>query len=575
MIPRMMRNFFFIIFTFLFLFSCQKKTNTTPKQKSTKLQIEKLTKVADNFYNTNNFDSAFYYYNKVKFICNPVTDALDYVSTLNRMADIQQSQGDYTGSESTVTEALLYLKYIKNQQYAWNSYVILSINYLNTYDYKNAILYNQKALQLQTEPWRNLAAKNNIAVILIEEEKYKESLEIFLSLITKEEVISDDLFYAKALDNVGFCYFKINQPKKALYYLNKSLKIRQKKGNPFDLGKSYLHLAKFYEKRNSSLAKKYMLLSYNQFTIANNTDERLTSLKLIIQNSSDIALKKYSTKYVNLVDSIFEVRQKVKNQFARVKYDSKREKNENLKLKTHKAENELQLERQKNRNIISYIIIAISLSLIIVLYLYLTSRGKKEKIEATYKSETRIAKKLHDELANDIYHTMAFVENKNLALTENKEQLLNNLDIIYSRTRDISKENCAIITNENYVLGLKEMILEFNTSNTSIILNDLETISWNTLDRSKKTTVYRVLQELLVNMKKHSNANLAVINFKETDKNIIINYSDNGNGADLTQLSFKNGLHNVENRIQSIKGNVEIDSHPGKGFKVLLKIPLS
>lgn len=571
----MMRNFFFIIFTFLFLFSCQKKTNTTPKQKSTKLQIEKLTKVADNFYNTNNFDSAFYYYNKVKFICNPVTDALDYVSTLNRMADIQQSQGDYTGSESTVTEALLYLKYIKNQQYAWNSYVILSINYLNTYDYKNAILYNQKALQLQTEPWRNLAAKNNIAVILIEEEKYKESLEIFLSLITKEEVISDDLFYAKALDNVGFCYFKINQPKKALYYLNKSLKIRQKKGDPFDLGKSYLHLAKFYEKRNSSLAKKYMLFSYNQFTIANNTDERLTSLKLIIQNSSDIALKKYSTKYVNLVDSIFEVRQKVKNQFARVKYDSKREKNENLKLKTHKAENELQLERQKNRNIISYIIIAISLSLIIVLYLYLTSRGKKEKIEATYKSETRIAKKLHDELANDIYHTMAFVENKNLALTENKEQLLNNLDIIYSRTRDISKENCAIITNENYVLGLKEMILEFNTSNTSIILNDLETISWNTLDRSKKTTVYRVLQELLVNMKKHSNANLAVINFKETDKNIIINYSDNGNGADLTQLSFKNGLHNVENRIQSIKGNVEIDSHPGKGFKVLLKIPLS
>jgi len=575
MIPRMMRNFFFIIFTFLFLFSCQKKTNTTPKQKSTKLQIEKLTKVADNFYNTNNFDSAFYYYNKVKFICNPVTDALDYVSTLNRMADIQQSQGDYTGSESTVTEALLYLKYTKNQQYAWNSYVILSINYLNTYDYKNAILYNQKALQLQTEPWRNLAAKNNIAVILIEEEKYKESLEIFLSLITKEEVISDDLFYAKALDNVGFCYFKINQPKKALYYLNKSLKIRQKKGDPFDLGKSYLHLAKFYEKRNSSLAKKYMLLSYNQFTIANNTDERLTSLKLIIENSSDIALKKYSTKYVNLVDSIFEVRQKVKNQFARVKYDSKREKNENLKLKTHKAENELQLERQKNRNIISYIIIAISLSLIIVLYLYLTSRGKKEKIEATYKSETRIAKKLHDELANDIYHTMAFVENKNLALTENKEQLLNNLDIIYSRTRDISKENCAIITNENYVLGLKEMILEFNTSNTSIILNDLETISWNILDRSKKTTVYRVLQELLVNMKKHSNANLAVINFKETDKNIIINYSDNGNGADLTQLSFKNGLHNVENRIQSIKGNVEIDSHPGKGFKVLLKIPLS
>ena len=99
-----------------------------------------------------------------------------------------------------------------------------------------------------------------------------------------------------------------------------------------------------------------------------------------------------------------------------IKYDSKIEKDENLKLKTHKAENELQLERQKNRNIVSYIVIALSLSLVLVLYFYLTSRGKKEKIEATYKSETLIAKKLNDELANDIYHTMAFAENKNLAL---------------------------------------------------------------------------------------------------------------------------------------------------------------
>jgi len=569
-----MRSFLYIIFTFLVFFSCQQKSNKTLKQKNTKPQIDQLIKVANSFYNSNDFDSAFYYYNKVKFICRPVTDVENYISTLNKMADIQQSHGDYAGSESTASEALPYLKHIKNPQYAWNTYVILSINFLNTYDYKNAILYNQKALQLQTDKWRNLAAKNNIAVILIEEEKYKASLEIFLSLSTKEEVISDDLFYAKVLDNIGFCYFKTNEFEKAIYYLNKSLKIRQKKNKPFDLGKSYLHLAKFYERRNSSLAKKYMLLSYDQFTIVNNADERLSSLKLIIQNSSGSELKKYSTKYVDLVDSIFEVRQKVKNQFARVKYDSKREKEENLRLKTNTAENELQLERQKNRNIISYIIIVISLSLIIALYVYLTSRGKKEKIEATYNSETRIAKKLHDELANDIYHTMAFVENKNLAITENKEQLLNNLDVIYSRTTDISKGKCSIITDENYVLTLQEMISGFNTTNASIILNDLETISWNSLDRTKKTTVYRVLQELLVNMKKHSDATLVEINFKKIEKNIIVNYRDNGKGADLTKLSFKNGLHNVENRIHSIKGKIEIDSDPGKGFKVFLEIPL-
>ncbi|WP_428229771.1 tetratricopeptide repeat protein [Flavobacterium sp.] len=38
----------------------------------------------------------------------------------------------------------------------------------------------------------------------------------------------DDEFYARALYNIGFCYFKINDFKKAFYYFNKSLEIRQK-----------------------------------------------------------------------------------------------------------------------------------------------------------------------------------------------------------------------------------------------------------------------------------------------------------------------------------------------------------
>ncbi len=575
MIPPRMRTSLYIFFSFLFLLSCQKKDCKIAKPKSKKAEIVKLIAIADTlFYDKNKLDSAFYYYNKAKFICNPVTDADNYVAALNRMGEIQQINGDYAGSEATITEALPYLKYVKKTSQIWNSYVTLSTNYLNTYDYKNAILYNQKALQLKTKEWKKLAAKNNIAVILMEEGKYNESLQIFLSLITKKEIINNDEFQAKALDNIGFCYFKTNDLVKAFYYFNKSYEIRQKRNKPFNLGKSYIHFAKFYQKSNPSLAKKYMLQGYEKFSSINNIDERLSSLKLIITNSSNKELKKYSVIYVNLVDSVFEIRQKAKNQFARIKYDSKKEKDENLKLKTHRAENELQLERQKTRNIISYIIIVLSLSLILVLYFYLTSQGNRKKIEATYNSETRIAKKLHDELANDIYHTMAFAESKNLSLTENKEQLLNNLDAIYSRTRDISKENSTIITDENYSKTLKEMISEFNSSNINLLLNGIDTISWNEIDKNKKITVYRVLQELLVNMKKYSTASLVGITFKKTDKSVIINYTDNGKGINLNTITFKNGLHNVENRILAIKGEIDIDSAPDKGFKVFIKFPV-
>lgn len=569
-----MRFFIYTFIAFLAFVSCQHKSKNTTNKKNTKRDVEKLITIADRFYDTKKSDSAFYYYNKVKFICNPLTDTENYIGSINRMAHIQQSQWDYAGSESTINEAIPYLKHIKNHDLAWNTYVTLSINYLNTYDYKKALLYNKKALELKIKAWQKLASQNNIAVILMEEEKYRESLDIFLSLINKTEVTSDDQFYAKALDNIGFCYFKTNNLDEAEYYLNKGLDIRQRNKWPFDLGKSYLHFAKFHKKSNPALAKRYMLLSYEQFSIINNVDERLSSLKLIIQNSSDKELKKYSILYVNLVDSIFEVKQKAKNQFAKIKYDSKKEKNENLRLKTYKAENELQIEKQKNRNTISYIIIALSLSLITVLYFYLTLRGNKEKIEATYNSETRIAKKLHDELANDIYHTMAFAESRNLALAENRAQLLNNLDAIYSRTADISKENCAIITDKNYVSVLKEMIVGFGTPKISLIINRLDSINWQDIEKSTKINIYRVLQELLVNMKKHSNASLVGINFKTGDKYIIINYTDNGKGIDLNNITFKNGLQNVENRILNIQGEIDIDSAPDKGFKVFLKFPL-
>ncbi|CAA9201441.1 hypothetical protein FLACOL7796_03772 [Flavobacterium collinsii] len=573
MIPYRMRTFLYIIFTFLFLFSCQKKTSNIPKLQNTKGEVNQTLVTANRFYNQKEFDSAFFYYNKLKFLCNPVTDSENYINSLNRMAEIQQDHADYVGSENTIKEALPHLKHAKKQSQIWSTYVILSINYLNTYDYKNAILYNQKALRLKTEEWRKLTAKNNIAVILMEEKKYYEALQIFLFLITKKEVVDNNQFQGKALDNIGYCYLKTHNLDEALYYFKKSLEIRQKQNLSFDLGKSYQHFAEFYEESNSALAKKYMLLSYERFRSINNIDERLSSLKLIIKNSSDQELKKYSIIYVNLIDSIFEVRQKAKNQYAKIKYDSRKEKNENLRLKTHKLENEIQLERQRNRNIISYIIIAFCLSLVTVLYFYLSSKGTKEKIEATYNSETRIAKKLHDELANDIYHTMAFAENKNLALAENRNHLLNNLDAIYARTRDISKENTAITTDKNFASVLNEMIIGFNTTNINLAINNLDSINWQDIEKNTKVTIYRVLQELLVNMKKHSNATLVEINFKTLDKNIIINYTDNGKGIDVNNMIFKNGLHNVESKVLAIKGEIDIDSAPEKGFRVFIKFP--
>jgi signal transduction histidine kinase len=60
-------------------------------------------------------------------------------------------------------------------------------------------------------------------------------------------------------------------------------------------------------------------------------------------------------------------------------------------------------------------------------------------------------------------------------------------------------------------------------------------------DDIKKITVYRILQELLINMK-HSESSLVILSFKSYENNIYVEYTDNGKGATIEKLNSKNGL---------------------------------
>lgn len=574
-------KYLLITISILLLVILNSYKNQTPlkiKRKDKTSEIKKLIQKAD-FLFDNKPDSSYFYYNKAIQLCDPKLDYLEaYIYSLISIAEIQQNASNYNASEETLTKTLPYLKKLKNPKFTYNVYTITAYNYYNKYDNTSAINYHIKALKLAKKPFKKAEILNDIANIYIGEEKYKKAVQILEPINTLEIKHDTDSLrtinhYAMLLDNLGFCYYKLGNPK-ALKYLTESLKIKLKYKRDFELMTTYRYLAIFYEKSNLKLSKIYAQKSYITACAVNNATFKANGLALLIQKTEGNELKKYSLAYIKIIDSLITNRSKAQNQFAYIKYDSKKDRKENLQLKSQKAENELQIEKQKSRNLISSVIIIFALGIIIFLYYYLTSKSKKDKNEAIYKSEMQISRKLHDELANDVYQTLTFVQNRDLELIEHKDQLLNNLQVIYSRARNISKENSTIITDENYSIALKEMISEFNDPNINLLLNGLETISWNEIEKNKKITVYRVLQELLVNTKKHSNATLIGITFKATDKSVTISYTENGKGFDLNNVTFRNGLQNIENRILAIKGEINIDSAPSKGFKVFFKFPL-
>jgi signal transduction histidine kinase len=567
----MLRSPFFYFIIFLFLFSCtEKKAINTNTEAIEKEALSLRDKAAEHF-DKQNFNTAFNEFNKSKLLFEKLKDSANIGYVLILMASIQQVNGDYYGSKETVTEALSYVK--NNSEYIAiiNNRLGIADKELSLYD--DAIFYYKKAANEFSDPIGKLGPLSNIAPVYIQQKKYDQAISLLESLLSKKtlEKKGQEVNESILLDNLGYAYFKNGLEEKGFLLMKDALQTRTKFKDTYGSIESYLHLADYYAKKDIPKSDENALAAYNIATKLNSVDERLEAMQILISNNRSNQIK-YVQKYFTLNDSIIKVRNNFKNKFAKIKYDAKKEKDENVKLRLEKAENELSLQKATYLRIVFVIVFIFLVILIAILIRYYKNKNKAIEFKTSYNTEARIAKKIHDELANDVYHVIAFAESQTLSQENTKENLLQKLDDIYGRVRGISKENNKIDTGINFTSTIKEMLSTYNTSERNIMITNLDDINWEMIDDVKKVTISRVLQELMVNMKKHSHANLVVIKFDNDQKSILINYTDNGKGCDKTKIS-KNGLKNMESRIQAVKGTIDFETEPDKGFRVKIVMP--
>lgn len=566
----MLRSPFFLCIIFLFFVSCKETTTPSIKAKATSNEAGILRSKGINHFQSKNFNSAFYYFNKSKIAFESTKDSSNIVYNLIQMASIQQINGDYYGSKETLTEALPYLK--KKDVYSASINNLFGIADKELSLYSDAIFYYEEALKDCTDEVSKQSPLNNIAVVYIQQKKYGTAIKILESIIEKKLLEQAPVRKAGTIDNLGYAYFKNGKTKKGLSLMNDGYQLRKQIDDYYGSIESNLHLAEFYSKTDSKKSAQYAQSAYEIATKFNSVDERLKALSFLISTETANKNTLYAQKYIAINDSIIKVRNNFKNKFARIKYDSKKEKDENQKLRLEKVENELSLQEQKYQKVVAGIGVIFLIIVIVILIRYYKNRSRIEKIKTAYDTETRIAKDIHDELANDVFHAMTFTQTQPLTSENTKETLVQKLDNIYSRVRRISQENSTIDVTANYAANLKEMLSTYNSNITNVIINNIEKVNWELVDNIKKVTLHRILQELMVNMKKHSQASLVVVKFESNGKTVFIDYTDNGKGCEKDKI-IKNGLQNMENRILAIKGTITFDSEPDKGFKVKITLP--
>ncbi len=510
-------------------------------------------------------DSAFLHYQMANSIYTVFNDSVKIGQSLAQMAMIQSDYGDFIDSDINAINAITYLDE-NDKVYLSAIYNCLAISSKGQFDYVEAVYWYDKAIELAPNSIEKIRCLNNKANSLGYMKEFEKSNAIFENIIKDSIIDNYPKTKARIIDNMAFTIWKQDPSKNVLTELLSALKIREQQNDLVGLATSYDHLSEYFKNTNNTLAIDYAIKYLEVSRKDKSPNEELKALQALIElNQKSNGYSNYA-RYVSLRDSLDKAELNRKNSFAKIKYDSEKNREDNLQLKITNSKKELQLEKEKTRNIIGA---ASSGTVVIGLLGFLYYRKQKhrqEKRAEVYKTETRIAKKLHDEVANNMVNIM----NKVQYTEDPKEQLLDDLEKVYLLTRDISHQNNSIETGVHFKNSLKNLLTSFNTTTTTIILKNSSEVTLEEIAKDKQIEIYRIMQELMVNMQKHSKATLVAISFKRTADEYFINYSDNGKGVDQSELKVRNGLKNVETRIKSINGLITFETSLNKGFKAFI-----
>lgn len=218
----------------------------------------------------------------------------------------------------------------------------------------------------------------------------------------------------------------------------------------------------------------------------------------------------------------------------------------------------------------------------------LETEKKLMATEAVLKGEeqerTRLAKDLHDGLGgmlSGIKYSLNSMKGNLIMTAENQQAFERSMDMLDSSIREMRRVAHNMMPEALVKFGLDAAIKDYcNDINQSGALQvSYQSIGMQDahIDQTISITVYRIVQELLNNTMKHAGARNAIVQLSKREGQLTVAVEDDGKGFDSSLLSQVSGIgwNNIRNRIDFLKGKLDIDTKPGEGTSVLIELNLS
>jgi signal transduction histidine kinase len=201
--------------------------------------------------------------------------------------------------------------------------------------------------------------------------------------------------------------------------------------------------------------------------------------------------------------------------------------------------------------------------------------------QATLQERNRIAREIHDSVGHSLTAQSIQLENVAMLLEEDTKGAAQHLQ----KARQLGKEALqnvrqSVATLRNHPLkgksltaALTKLVQEYEKTTGIPIHTQIKLTS--PLSTEVSTAIYRVVQEALTNISKHSHANQVLLILQENNKGIFASIEDNGQGFDPQQNTTGFGLQGMRERIEVLGGHLYLTSQRGKGCKIQVEIPLA
>ncbi len=193
------------------------------------------------------------------------------------------------------------------------------------------------------------------------------------------------------------------------------------------------------------------------------------------------------------------------------------------------------------------------------------------------KERLRVANELHDDLgslmATAKLHLNNIPTDKNDLAFKNTDKIL---DQVYEKIRTISHtKNVGVFSQEGLLPAVRKMAENISSSNGLMIeVNDHGMD--NRIEGSLELTLFRITQELVTNIIKHSGADQASIQFTQHENTLNLIVEDNGRGFDTStpyNTTDGMGLQNIQKRVRYLSGNLTVESIISKGTSIIINLP--